>query len=275
MGFFLSKLTAHLLLPPGLFVLLCLAAGIIAILILRRREIRSRGGRHFFRLLMILCFANALLIYLGSLAPVAALLNTPLERRYRSSTLDAGIAADCVVVLGGGIDEVRQAGGQLRYFPSRSSMYRLSEAAALYFGHPDLDLVIVLSGGFLPNKSRAESEVCAEFLHRLGIPEERLLLETQSRNTLENALHVQPILQKRGWSRPLLITTANHMKRAMWTFRQFGIEAIPVATNFTDTPARFAAVDLLPDSQAALSIKSALWEYIGLLWYRLRFLARG
>jgi uncharacterized SAM-binding protein YcdF (DUF218 family) len=275
MGLFVSRLVANFLLPPGLFILLCLAAGIITILILKSREARTPAGKRFLYILLILCLSNALLIYLGSIVPTAALLNAPLERSYRGSYSDAGAAGDCVVVLGGGIDAVRRADGELHYTPSRSSVVRLSEAASLYYGNPDLQLAIIVSGGILFNQTRAESEVYAEFLQRLGIPKQRLHLETRSRNTLENALYVQSILQQRGWNRPLLITTANHMNRALWTFQRLGIEAIPVATDFTETPARLCAADLLPDSRAAHNVKSALWEYVGLLWYRLLLLREG
>lgn len=99
MGFFLSKLAANLLLPPGMFILLCLAGGIITIFILKSREVRSAGGKRFIYVLLIITLSNALLLYLGSLVPVAALLNAPLERAYRSSTLEADISGDCIVVV--------------------------------------------------------------------------------------------------------------------------------------------------------------------------------
>ncbi len=58
-----------------------------------------------------------------------------------------------------------------------------------------------------------------------GVAEERLVLETESRSTLENARRSARIMRARGWTKALVVTDAVHLPRALMAFRALGIEA--------------------------------------------------
>lgn len=63
----------------------------------------------------------------------------------------------------------------------------------------------------------------------LGVPDEALLLEAQSRSTWDNARFTAALLRARGLGRVLLVTDAFHLYRARQHFWLQGVDAEPVA----------------------------------------------
>ncbi len=84
--------------------------------------------------------------------------------------------------------------------------------------------VLLLSGGKGGGRP-AEAEVMRDLALAAGVAEERLVLETESRSTLENARCSARIMRARGWRRALVITDAVHLTRALLAFRALGIDA--------------------------------------------------
>ena len=83
---------------------------------------------------------------------------------------------------------------------------------------------IVLSGG--STGGPPVSILMRDFLVSHGIPQEVMVLETQSRSTYENALAVKPIVEKLA-GRKVLLSSDIHMYRALRVFRKAGIEVSP------------------------------------------------
>ena len=84
--------------------------------------------------------------------------------------------------------------------------------------------VLLLSGGKGDGRP-AEARVMAGLARAAGVAEERLVLETDSRSTLENARHSVRLMRARGWSSALVVTDTVHLPRALLAFRAAGIEA--------------------------------------------------
>jgi uncharacterized SAM-binding protein YcdF (DUF218 family) len=79
----------------------------------------------------------------------------------------------------------------------------------------------------------------AESFRWAGVPDSVLFLETQARNTRENARYTAEFLKThfpahRG--KVLLLTSAFHMRRAVGCFRAAGVEVQPFATDFWSSP---------------------------------------
>ncbi len=96
--------------------------------------------------------------------------------------------------------------------------------------------VLMLSGGKGGGKGGgvpAEAEVMRDLVLAsgvaygvaAGVAEARLVLETESRSTLENARCSARIMRARGWTKALVVTDAVHLPRALIAFRALGIEA--------------------------------------------------
>ena len=63
-----------------------------------------------------------------------------------------------------------------------------------------------------------------------GIARDRVTLETRSRNTYENAVFTKALVKPKPGQHWLLVTSAQHMPRAIGCFRRVGfpVEAYPV-----------------------------------------------
>lgn len=155
-------------------------------------------------------------------------------------------------------------------------------AAHLY--HQGAAPRILVSGGnvqFTTRETIPSAATVAEVLQMLDVPSRDILLEPNSQNTAENARFTRAILEPMGIRQILLITSAQHMPRAVGLFRAEGFEVIPMPTGYQVTerdwetlwhPPTFAAflLNLLPTAENLADTTGALREYLGLWVYNLR-----
>jgi uncharacterized SAM-binding protein YcdF (DUF218 family) len=114
-----------------------------------------------------------------------------------------------------------------------------------------------------------ESEVMRRALLELGVPDSRIVLESESKVTRDEAIFTAKLLRDRGITSCILVTSDTHMRRALGTFRRAGLNAVPaIALN----PIGFASRRRrwVPTQQALEFSQDVLHEYVGLIWYRLR-----
>lgn len=172
----------------------------------------------------LLVISNLLFAVVG-LSPLAYALILPLEDRFPH--WDARGSPDGIIVLGGTIDPGLSAA---RNEVSLSeSAERLTAIAALARRYPAVS--IVFSGGPLsPPQHPNEAQLTARIFESFGISPERLMHESRSRNTAENATFTRALIGAKTNGRWLLVTSAVHMPRAVGAFRKAGflVEAYPV-----------------------------------------------
>jgi uncharacterized SAM-binding protein YcdF (DUF218 family) len=134
--------------------------------------------------------------------------------------------------------------------------------------------VLVLGGAFvkLDGVERDEAELVRRFItERRLVPGEVIALP-RCTDTRHEAQRVRQLVQERGWSRVLLVTSANHMRRAVATFRTAGVEVTPAPCNFLtqvslgDSPRGFSV------PRAGGFVKFGIWlhEQVGWWVYRKR-----
>jgi uncharacterized SAM-binding protein YcdF (DUF218 family) len=171
--------------------------------------------------------ASIFLLLIAGASPAGTVLLLPLENRFPRWNPSHG-APTGIIVLGGAIDpdiSVRRDEISLG-----SAAQRVIAAVQLYHRYPTVR--VVYSGGsanvFFPGPS--ESEFAGRFLESFGIPRERIELESNSRNTRENAVDTMQLVMPKPGERWLLVTSAFHMPRAIGLFRKvgFSVEAYPV-----------------------------------------------
>ncbi len=125
---------------------------------------------------------------------------------------------DVIVVLGAAVG----AGGG----PSAALNRRVAEGVRrLEAGAARVLLLSGGKGGGTGGGRPSEAEVMRDLALAAGVVEERLVLETESRSTLENARCLARIMRARGWTKALVVTDAVHLPRALMAFRALGIEA--------------------------------------------------
>lgn len=107
--------------------------------------------------------------------------------------------------------------------PSHTLVCRVAGAVALADGRPNTKFVV--SGG-VGKYGPAEALVMKKMLLNAGIPEERIITECQSRNTLSSILHCKEILDSLpDVGNVTVCSSAYHNPRCRLLFRIVGIEA--------------------------------------------------
>lgn len=146
---------------------------------------------------------------------------------------------------------------------------RVLEALRIY--RQVTDGVIVSSGGppDVAPDATPDSVLMRDALVARGVQTERVILESESRNTHDQAVRVAAMLRGLRADRIVLVTSASHMKRALGAFRAQGVVAIPAAAR--NPLATMAPLQRIIPSQAGLSASSALaHELAGLTYYASR-----
>lgn len=246
-----TNAAATLLLPP-LNLLLVAGFG----LLLHRRW--PRAG------LTLVVGAVALLLVLSTNAG-SLLLVAPLER-LASPLMAADVpAAQAIVVLGGGrLGAAPEYGGH--DIPSLPTLARLRYAAHLQRAS---GLPLLVSGGSPDGAADSEAVLMARSLREdFAVPVR--WLEQGSDNTAENARYAAQQLHGDGIRRILLVTDAMHMPRSQAIFARYGLQVVAAPTVFFSRP-RLTPLDFFPGGEGLRRSHYALHEWIGLLWYRLRY----
>src|SRR5690606_22170344 len=109
----------------------------------------------------------------------------------------------------------------------------------------------------------------AAFLKAAGVAPERIVLESQSRNTFENALYLRDLLEPRPGNQWLLVTSAWHMPRAVGAFRQAGFSVIAWPTDYRTRGAGDLARPFDTMTEGLRRTDMAVREWIGLVAYRM------
>jgi len=99
--------------------------------------------------------------------------------------------------------------------PSASLVRRTTKAVELW--RKGRAPVIVLTGGVV-NWPPAEAVAAARTARDLGVPESALLVESQSRNTAENARLAREVAP---FARIVVVTDRYHVRRCEWFFREY------------------------------------------------------
>jgi uncharacterized SAM-binding protein YcdF (DUF218 family) len=205
------------------------------------------------------------LLFVFAATPLGAWLLAPLEQRFPPIELCGPVEQqriDGIVLLGGAIN-ARTRNGAVRY-DLNDAADRITYAASLARSHPNASIFI--SGGQVFPRAGAvsEAEVTARELEGMGIERSRVVLETGSRTTAENAAFSarDPRLHHGRW---VLVTSAFHMPRAMGVFRKQGLDLVAAPTDWRldEAPAPFSWSVAGQLGNLDLAGK----EYLGLLGY--------
>lgn len=246
--FYVIKFLESLVFPPGIFIVVLLAIGIVSF------------QRHHVLASVILVVT--LLLYAASTSVVAYALIRPLEEAYTPPKHPVG---DVLVMLGGGATygtpDVAGTGNL-----TGDGANRLLTTAMLY---EKTKLPILLTSGPM-HGATSQSLIARQQLIALGVPAGAIITESNSLNTQQNAQFSRPILAKRGLTHPILITSAYHMRRAVLDFKRVGVAVTPYPCGYYANSQEPASYNVLFPSAASLATTElSLHEYLGILAARL------
>lgn len=182
----------------------------------------------------------------------------------------SGGAQAAIVILGSGSLDVEDWDGRNLALPDPAGAARVLEAVRVY------NLVapaFVISSGGNPRPSRRMTpgaETMRDLLVARGVPADRIVLETESATTRDEALLIAPILKSRNARPVILVTSGIHMRRALGAFRAVGVDAVPAIAQEIPLD-RLSAADYAMPSGLGLDLASAnAHEILGFAYYWLR-----
>ncbi|HEX7137374.1 MAG TPA: YdcF family protein [Vicinamibacterales bacterium] len=174
-----------------------------------------------------------------------------------------------IVVLGSGSVVAEDWDGRTLSFVDRAAAIRLTEAVRVFrLVNP---AAVVASGGdpHARRKGAPTGETMKDALVAAGVPHDRILVETQSRTTRDEAVVVAPILRARGITQVILVTSGLHMRRALGTFRAEGVPAIPAIAHEFSSDISLAFV-LIPSKEGLGLAAENVHETLALAYYWFR-----
>lgn len=104
--------------------------------------------------------------------------------------------------------------------PSPAMREQVALAADLF--RAGLAPALLFTGSAVHNE-HVEAQVMAALAVQLGVPAGAIAVETQARDTFENARYCRQIMQGRGWQEAIVVTTPYHVRRASHIFHLAGI----------------------------------------------------
>lgn len=158
-----------------------------------RRRGRSGAARWFRRLALLallwLCGVAGYILHVGG----------------RDDAAGDDVRADAIIVLGAAAYDAR---------PSPVFEERIRHGIDLY--KRDRAPTLIFTGGFGGNGARfSESQVARRYAIRNGVPDSAILIETASRNTIENLSQAAALMRARKLGRAIIVSDPLHMSRAL------------------------------------------------------------
>ncbi len=219
----------------------------------------------FFRQARIALLGLTIAALAALLLPIHLYAMRPLEQRFPQVNLPEEITG--IIVLGGAVDQIlTEAHGQANL---NSAAERMTEAAQLALHYPNAKLVF--SGGsaeIKPRSSSREADVAEQFYQELGLNTDRLILESESRNTFENAVFTKALVNPQKDEVWVLLTSAFHMPRSVGIFEALEWEVIPYPVDYRVGLSAETSPQVLFSGKLFI-FDLAVKEWLGLIAYQL------
>jgi uncharacterized SAM-binding protein YcdF (DUF218 family) len=138
--------------------------------------------------------------------------------------------ADCIIVLGAHV----WMDGRM----SNALLYRCE--AALEAWKRGIAPNIIVCGSQGRDEPEAEAVAMRHWMLDHGVPEDRVIAEPDSVNTMQNLQNARAIMDARGWRTAAVCSNNYHLTRALWLARDAGLEATGIAAPSTRDPVSFA-----------------------------------
>jgi uncharacterized SAM-binding protein YcdF (DUF218 family) len=244
------------LVPGTLGFLLC-ALTLGPLLLYRKKDNGATGRRVIVGVLVMYWIWST-----PALAVPLIELLTPSYPRVQSREQAGGATA--IVVASAGMEEFHSYRDKYEV-STREAALRIMEAARVY---RVLDRPWVIVTGGLGTTSHTEAGWMAKELEAIGVPPDRIVQEDRSENTHQHGLYVPPLLRGKQVTRFVLVTSRQHIARALRVFRKAGWDPIPSSPELFDDA---AGIDqFLPSNTALLASEQMLYDQGAMVYYRLR-----
>jgi len=246
--FYISKLV-WLLVQPSMLLIVLLIGGVLLLATRWQRAARwALAGA-------------AVIVVAGGILPLSTWLMLPLEERFPRADL-SGPPIDGIIILGGA--EEARVGNVRNVHALNMAAERVTEGVALARRFPQARVIYTGGSTNVVLGPSIGADAAGKVMHDLGLDSQRLTLEREARNTLENARYTKSLASPKPGERWLLVTSAWHMPRSIGLFRKagFAVEAWPV--DYRTVGPEDAYVPFFSPSEGLRRLDMAVREWVGL-----------
>jgi uncharacterized SAM-binding protein YcdF (DUF218 family) len=198
---------------------------------------------------------------------MAQKLSLSLELEFDPIEIESIQDAEVAIILGGMINPLPYHTGRVELLGSAE---RLTESVILYKKKKVKKILFTGGSGILFSDEVSEAKQAEKFLLSMGVPSEDIILESKSRNTVENALFTKEILQDRKISKSILVTSAFHMKRSYAIFKKLNIDVSPFPVDYRSIKSSLNWDVLIPSVGALETSSIMIKEWVGIFVYELK-----
>lgn len=249
MFFILSKLLSFLIAPLTWVVALLVWAYFC-------KDEKRRKKIILSSLVLLYLFSNAFLFN-----EVMGAWELQTKKYDELKTYDVGIVLGGMMAYDGEFDRIMFLRGT----------DRIMQAIELYKKGYIKKILFSGGSGSIIRQDMKEGIYAKRYLLTLGIPEEDILIESESNNTRENALFSKKLLnEKSPGGNYLLITSAFHMRRAIGCFKQVGLSPDYYSTDRYSGVRAWVFDNLfIPNVSSMQQWQMLIHEMIGFLVYKI------
>ena len=248
----LIKIIETLVTPPGLMFSIIIFGALLK--------------RRFYLTGKIISTFGIVLLILMSL-PVVTKQFIQLEENIPALDVDSlsSRKPQAIVVLGGG-----RYTNPPEYKQDTVSIATLSRVRYAALLQRKTKLPILVTGGVVFAKGDSEGLLMKRVIEDeyLGVVR---WMESESRTTRENAVFTQTLLANERVNTIVLVTHALHMRRSIQVFEQAGFSVIPAPVSYHTHPKGFDYMQFLPQAQSIITMNELVHEWLGRIWYWLRY----
>jgi len=249
------KTIEAIIFPPGIFIVLL----VLGVLLFKNFAKISYGLIIFVTVSLSVLSTSQFTYYLAK----------PLQQIFvlNNSIIDHPPKDAAIVVLGGG----RHYHAPEYHGDDTISMFSL---ARLRYGAQlanKMHLPLVVSGGKAFKEQVSEGQLMAESAKK-DFHVKTVWVEGNSLNTMQNALYSAKLLKEKNIHTAVVVTNAMHMDRALWLFNKTGLKVFAAPMGYvTKEAGKQGILPYLPSAISFMRSVMVLHEYVGALWYRLRY----
>lgn len=193
-------------------------------------------------------------------------------RQYEPVTPDYDLKTtkyDGAIILGG----IGSVDLRLKKINFGGSADRLFQIFPLYYNGRVKKFIFTGGSGSIEFPEKKEGLYIKKYLKEINIPDSVTIIESESKNTFENAVFTKKLMDSLNMKGNfLLVTSAYHMPRSMAVFKKAGFTNLtPYITNKVSGIRRYSFDHLfIPNTDALSSLQLLIHEWLGFFVYKIR-----